>query len=82
MLGLACADVNQGEHRKVLKLLCCMQGTREVEGLVFKMTSELGKLKRKVDVLGTAKDTVQHRYAWTAAAEQHQAGQSCVFTVV
>lgn len=37
------------------------QGTREVEGLVFQMTSDLGKLKRKIDMLGTAKDTMQHR---------------------
>lgn len=43
-------------------LLCpLLQGTREVEMLVFKMTSELGKVKRKIDMLGTAKDTVQHR---------------------
>lgn len=32
-----------------------------MEMLVFKMTSELGKVKRKIDMLGTAKDTVQHR---------------------
>eukprot|EP00878_Enallax_costatus_P026334 GHUV01028261.1.p1 GENE.GHUV01028261.1~~GHUV01028261.1.p1 ORF type:complete len:258 (+),score=92.36 GHUV01028261.1:367-1140(+) len=38
-----------------------LQSTREVEGLVFKMTSELGKVKRKIDMLGTAKDTVRHR---------------------
>lgn len=38
-----------------------MQSTREVEGLVFKMTSDLGKVKRKIDMLGTAKDTVRHR---------------------
>lgn len=38
-----------------------MQGTREVEGLVFTMVSDLGKLKRKVDLLGSAKDTVSHR---------------------
>jgi hypothetical protein len=40
-----------------------LQGTREVEGLVFQMTSDLGKLKRKVDMLGSAKDTMQHRCA-------------------
>jgi hypothetical protein len=38
-----------------------MQGMREVEGLVFQMTSDLGKLKRKVDILGTSRDTLQHR---------------------
>jgi hypothetical protein len=41
--------------------MCRLQGTREVEGLVFQMTSDLGKLKRKVDLLGSAKDTLQHR---------------------
>lgn len=38
-----------------------MQGTREVEGLVFNMVSDLGKLKRKVDLLGSPKDTLSHR---------------------
>jgi hypothetical protein len=38
-----------------------MQGTREVEGMVFTMMSELGKLRRKVDLLGSAKDTLSHR---------------------
>jgi hypothetical protein len=38
-----------------------LQGTREVEGLVFTMVSDLGKLKRKVDLLGGPKDTLSHR---------------------
>jgi hypothetical protein len=32
-----------------------------VEGLVFKMTSGVAQLKRLVDALGTAKDTVDLR---------------------
>jgi hypothetical protein len=28
---------------------------------VFSMMSDLGKLKRKVDLLGSAKDTLSHR---------------------
>lgn len=42
-----------------------MQGTRDVEGLVFTMVSDLGKLKRKVDLLGSPKDTLSHRCACT-----------------
>eukprot|EP00879_Flechtneria_rotunda_P003180 GHRR01003403.1.p2 GENE.GHRR01003403.1~~GHRR01003403.1.p2 ORF type:complete len:274 (+),score=113.65 GHRR01003403.1:3330-4151(+) len=37
------------------------QDLRQVEGLVFNMASGLGKLRRKVDLLGTAKDTLRHR---------------------
>lgn len=44
-----------------------LQGTREVEGLVFSMVSDLGKLKRKVDLLGSAKDTMSHRCEQAAA---------------
>jgi hypothetical protein len=53
-----------------------LQGTREVEGLVFQMTSDLGKLKRKIDVLGTAKDTMQHRCASLAGNLKLQASSS------
>lgn len=42
---------------------------REVEGLVFSMMSELGKLKRKVDLLGGAKDTLSHRLGAGSCAE-------------
>lgn len=48
-----------------------MQGTREVEGLVFTMVSDLGKLKRKVDLLGSAKDTMSHRCVWHGLACLH-----------
>ena len=41
--------------------LLWVQGTQEVEGLVFTMVSDLGKLKRKVDLLGSPKDTLSHR---------------------
>lgn len=33
-----------------------------MEGLVFTMVSDLGKLKRKVDLLGSPKDTLSHRW--------------------
>lgn len=51
-----------------------MQGTREVEGLVFTMVSDLGKLKRKVDLLGSAKDTLSHRCVWQGLACLHPRG--------
>jgi hypothetical protein len=35
--------------------------TREVEGLVFKLANSAGQLRKLVDVLGSAKDTVDHR---------------------
>lgn len=38
-------------------------GMREVEAAVFQMTSDLGKLKRRIDMLGTPRDTTQHRCA-------------------
>jgi len=44
-----------------------LQGTREVEGLVFSMVSDIGKLKRKVDLLGSPKDTLSHRCAGITA---------------
>ncbi|KAI8471884.1 MAG: hypothetical protein J3K34DRAFT_458129 [Monoraphidium minutum] len=37
------------------------QATREVEGLVFQMASGMAGLKKLVDALGTARDTVDHR---------------------
>ncbi|KAF8059198.1 SYP22 [Scenedesmus sp. PABB004] len=54
------------------------QGTREVEGLAFKMASNLGKLKRKVDLLGTAKDTVQHREELGALNRSIQAAAKAI----
>ncbi|GFR47069.1 hypothetical protein Agub_g8755 [Astrephomene gubernaculifera] len=38
------------------------QATREVEGLVFKLVSSVSQLRKLVDLLGTAKDTVDHRH--------------------
>ncbi len=38
------------------------QTTRDVERLVFQMASSVAQLKRQVDALGTAKDTVDHRH--------------------
>jgi hypothetical protein len=38
------------------------QATKEVEALVFQMASGLSGLKRLVDALGTARDTVDHRH--------------------
>lgn len=35
---------------------------RNVEGLVFKLISNVSQLKRLVDLLGTPKDTVDHRH--------------------
>lgn len=59
-----------------------VQGTREVEGLVFSMVSDIGKLKRKVDLLGSPKDTLSHRCAgklaggWTPCNPAHRRGDS------
>ncbi|GIL94920.1 hypothetical protein Vretimale_1032 [Volvox reticuliferus] len=39
------------------------QATREVEGLVFKLVSNVTQLRKMVDKLGTAKDTLDHRHA-------------------
>lgn len=38
------------------------QGTREVEALVFNLTSRVAQLRRLVDILGTPKDTIDHRH--------------------
>lgn len=37
------------------------QGTREVEGLVFRMANGVAQLKKMVDALGSPRDTVAHR---------------------
>lgn len=68
---LACAQVPR--HTASCRCLrnTHMQGTREVEGLVFTMVSDLGKLKRKVDLLGSAKDTMSHRCVWHGLACLH-----------
>ncbi|GIL62054.1 hypothetical protein Vafri_16372 [Volvox africanus] len=39
------------------------QATREVEGLVFKLVSNVTQLRKMVDKLGTTKDTLDHRRA-------------------
>jgi hypothetical protein len=39
-----------------------LQATKEVEGLVFQLASSLTQLKKLVDMLGGAKDTVEHRH--------------------
>jgi hypothetical protein len=50
---------------------------------VFTMVSDLGKLKRKVDLLGSAKDTVSHRYtgltpcSWPWDTAPPAVAQSC-----
>jgi hypothetical protein len=38
-----------------------VQSTREVEGLVFRMANGVSQLKKLVDALGGARDTVAHR---------------------
>ncbi|KAG2425755.1 hypothetical protein HYH02_014971 [Chlamydomonas schloesseri] len=38
------------------------QGTKEVESLVFKLANNVAQLRKLVDILGTAKDTVDHRH--------------------
>ena len=45
----------------VFSNLLAPQATREVEALVFQMTSGVAQLKRLVDALGTPKDTVDLR---------------------
>lgn len=39
-----------------------VQATREVEGLIFKLVSNVTKHRKLVDILGTAKDTLDHRH--------------------
>jgi len=39
------------------------------------MTSDLGKLKRKVDILGSARDTLQHRSAGRQCRQCRQCRQ-------
>lgn len=39
-----------------------LQTTREVKSLLFQMTTSVAQLKRLVDGLGTAKDTVDYRH--------------------
>ncbi|KAG2444293.1 hypothetical protein HXX76_001050 [Chlamydomonas incerta] len=38
------------------------QATKEVESLVFKLANNVAQLRKLVDILGTAKDTVDHRH--------------------
>ncbi|KAG2488036.1 hypothetical protein HYH03_013342 [Edaphochlamys debaryana] len=40
-------------------------GTREVEALIFKLAGSVSQLRKLVDLLGTAKDTLDHRHRIT-----------------
>lgn len=59
-LALACTP---SQHARPAAWACLsLQATREVEALVFQMTSALAQLKRLVDLLGGPRDTQEHRH--------------------
>jgi hypothetical protein len=50
------------------------QGNRSVEGLLLKLANNVTTLKRHIDLLGSAKDTVDHRHRISETNKTIQVG--------